>query len=278
VGAGETLAEIIQAVRGAYNLSSVAETLNISLDIQQSAVVRVQPIPSIPAKAGADSRDCIKAPHFPLHGKMVSDVPSNALEQQVFATAKHVAGTLSVAPVHFCGYAQRTYPRQRAAINRLVHLYGGYDIKWQYNWVEPQLRGNVYVPGIYWADGLVGNKVISVEFHFIRQDEVTTERIDRDGYAIENANQDEEKRKEAIEKEHLPTGGQFPFEPPKKWKLPNRLPKDSRTNGFIDKSGNIWVEGPSRTLGERFEWDVQLRQPIRGQAHVNVSWTGRITH
>ena len=28
--------------------------------------------------------------------------------------------------------------------------------------------------------------------------------------------------------------------------------------GFVDKFGNEWVKGPSRTLGQPFEWDVQL--------------------
>ncbi|WP_152810488.1 polymorphic toxin type 17 domain-containing protein [Ostreibacterium oceani] len=27
-------------------------------------------------------------------------------------------------------------------------------------------------------------------------------------------------------------------------------------NGFIDRFGNEWVRGPSRTKGQAFEWDA----------------------
>jgi len=57
-------------------------------------------------------------------------------------------------------------------------------------------------------------------------------------------------------------------------------------NGFIDRFGNEWVRGPSRTKGQAFEWDVQLSKTgreklgwaTRDGSHANVSLDGRITH
>lgn len=43
---------------------------------------------------------------------------------------------------------------------------------------------------------------------------------------------------------------------------------------FMDRFGNEWTKGPSRTAGEAFEWDVQLRDG----GHWNVSLEGHITH
>jgi len=56
--------------------------------------------------------------------------------------------------------------------------------------------------------------------------------------------------------------------------------------GFIDRFGNVWVQGESRTKGQAHEWDVQLsRQGIqqvgwmtRDNTHLNVSLDGRVTH
>ncbi|GAA4932594.1 RHS repeat-associated protein [Actinomycetospora succinea] len=58
------------------------------------------------------------------------------------------------------------------------------------------------------------------------------------------------------------------------------------SNGYIDRHGNEWVPGPSRTAGEPFEWDVQLSAIGREHfghlspdgRHLNVSLRGRITH
>ena len=55
---------------------------------------------------------------------------------------------------------------------------------------------------------------------------------------------------------------------------------------YIDKFGNRWQKGPSRTKGEAFEWDVQLSRTGRIQlgrfsrdgSHLNVSPKGRVTH
>jgi filamentous hemagglutinin len=56
--------------------------------------------------------------------------------------------------------------------------------------------------------------------------------------------------------------------------------------GYLDKFGNEWVKGPSRTQGQPLEWNVQLStsgQKMLGWAsrdgeHINVSIDGRITH
>jgi len=57
------------------------------------------------------------------------------------------------------------------------------------------------------------------------------------------------------------------------------------SHGFLDRFGNEWVRGPSRTKGQAFEWDVQLSRTGRSKLgwatddnHVNVSLDGRITH
>ena len=54
----------------------------------------------------------------------------------------------------------------------------------------------------------------------------------------------------------------------------------------VDRFGNLWVQGESRTKGQAHEWDVQLsRQGIqqvgwmtRDNTHLNVSLDGRVTH
>lgn len=54
----------------------------------------------------------------------------------------------------------------------------------------------------------------------------------------------------------------------------------------MDRFGNIWTKGDSRTAGEHMEWDVQLSNKghkqfswICGEKnHLNVSLKGRITH
>ena len=81
----------------------------------------------------------------------------------------------------------------------------------------------------------------------------------------------------------LPTKGKIRYVPPKN--CGNTLPRTS-TGGFIDKFGNIWQKGSSRTMGEFFEWDVQLskrgKQMLgwlsRDGSHLNVSLMGIITH
>jgi hypothetical protein len=51
--------------------------------------------------------------------------------------------------------------------------------------------------------------------------------------------------------------GKFQFVPPKNWNPSN--PAKGPQNGFLDKFGNEWVRGPSRTRGQAFEWDVQIQ-------------------
>ena len=95
--------------------------------------------------------------------------------------------------------------------------------------------------------------------------------------------------KRLIKQESLPTKGKLRYVPPKKLHSFNRLPYKKLPNGdigFIDRFGNLWVQGPSRTKGQSHEWDVQLsRQGIqqvgwmtRDNSHLNVSLDGRVTH
>jgi hypothetical protein len=68
------------------------------------------------------------------------------------------------------------------------------------------------------------------------------------------------------------------------------LPKGPH-GGYIDRVGNEWVKGPSRTLGENFEWDIRLSTKGYAQCKwhdkvkngsngpfINVSQGGRISH
>lgn len=81
----------------------------------------------------------------------------------------------------------------------------------------------------------------------------------------------------------LPTKGKVRYVPPKG--SSGSLPRTS-TGEYIDRFGNIWKKGQSRTLGEAFEWDVQLSKRgskmlgwlSRDGKHLNVSLKGVITH
>jgi RHS repeat-associated protein len=68
-------------------------------------------------------------------------------------------------------------------------------------------------------------------------------------------------------------GGKVRYVPPKNWHASEPLPRGPN-NGYMDRFGNEWTKGPSRTAGEPFEWDVQLRDG----GHWNVSLEGHITH
>ena len=54
----------------------------------------------------------------------------------------------------------------------------------------------------------------------------------------------------------------------------------------MDRFDNVWTKGPSRTVGETFEWDVQLSKQgkeqlgwlSRDSSHLIVSLEGKITH
>lgn len=91
-------------------------------------------------------------------------------------------------------------------------------------------------------------------------------------------------KKSIIKKTGLPTKGKIRYIPPEKWNLYEPLPKGNK--GYIDKFKNEWIEGPSRTENQSFEWDVQLSRQgksqigwlTRGSSHVNVSLDGKITH
>ena len=87
----------------------------------------------------------------------------------------------------------------------------------------------------------------------------------------------------AAKKAGLPTKGKVRYVPPKN--AGDNLPRTA-TGGYIDKFNNIWQKGPSRTIGEAFEWDVQLSKQgknmlgwlSRDGRHLNVSLRGIITH
>jgi hypothetical protein len=83
----------------------------------------------------------------------------------------------------------------------------------------------------------------------------------------------------------LPSEGKIRYVPPHGYNPANPLPRGVN-GGYIDRFGNEWTPGPSRTPGEPFEWDVilsregkaQLRWLSRDGQHVNVSLRGRVTH
>ncbi|MCB2178221.1 MAG: hypothetical protein KQH57_20625 [Actinomycetales bacterium] len=83
----------------------------------------------------------------------------------------------------------------------------------------------------------------------------------------------------------LPNSGSIRYVPPTNYRPGVPLPRGG-SNGYIDRFGNEWVKGPSRTSGQPFEWDVQLSERGRSSigwlsrdgSHVNVSLDGRVTH
>ncbi|MCW0423122.1 hypothetical protein NB713_001065 [Xanthomonas sacchari] len=83
----------------------------------------------------------------------------------------------------------------------------------------------------------------------------------------------------------LPTQGRIRYVPPEGYNPSNPLPRGP-SNGYMDRFGNEWTKGPSRTEGQAFEWDVQLSRTGKSQlgwatrdgSHLNVSLDGKITH
>ncbi|WP_327324070.1 polymorphic toxin type 17 domain-containing protein [Streptomyces sp. NBC_01210] len=83
----------------------------------------------------------------------------------------------------------------------------------------------------------------------------------------------------------LPHSGRIRFVPPDNTSLNSGLLRGPR-KGYIDRFGNEWIKGPSRTAGQPFEWDVQLSKTGRAKlgwlsrdgSHLNVSLDGEITH
>ena len=90
--------------------------------------------------------------------------------------------------------------------------------------------------------------------------------------------------KGVIKNNQLPIKGKIRYVPPKNWTASQPLPK--KDGQIVDKFGNKWIEGSSRTKGQSFEWDVQLSKKGKSQlgwasrdgSHVNVSLDGKITH
>ena len=96
--------------------------------------------------------------------------------------------------------------------------------------------------------------------------------------------------KSLLKEAELPRKVRMRFIPSKNDLLRGKLStqKVGNERGYVDKFGNVWIKGPSRTNGEEFEWDVQLTK-TRGELfkrsglssdgkHLNVSLQGRITH
>ena len=83
----------------------------------------------------------------------------------------------------------------------------------------------------------------------------------------------------------LPDSGRIRYVPPTNWDGTTPIPRGPN-RGYLDRFGNEWTRGPSRTEGQAFEWDVQLSRTGREQigwttrdgSHANVSLDGRITH
>ncbi len=83
----------------------------------------------------------------------------------------------------------------------------------------------------------------------------------------------------------LPNEGKIRYIPPEGYSASQPLPRGPN-KGYIDKFGNEWVKGPSRTAGQAFEWDVQLSRTGKAQlgwatrdgSHLNISLDGKVTH
>ncbi|MDP1793156.1 MAG: polymorphic toxin type 17 domain-containing protein, partial [Acidimicrobiales bacterium] len=92
-------------------------------------------------------------------------------------------------------------------------------------------------------------------------------------------------KSQRIKQAMLPSRGRIRYVPPKRWNPHDPLPQGPG-GGYLDRFGNEWVRGPSRTAGESFEWDVQLSETGRNQigwlsrngTHVNVNRGGQVTH
>lgn len=95
----------------------------------------------------------------------------------------------------------------------------------------------------------------------------------------------EQSIKSRIKDAQLPAEGKIRFIPDPDYHPSNKLLK-GENGGYLDKFGNEWTKGPSRTPGEPFEWDVQLSEKGKKQLgwasrdgdHINVSLKGHITH
>ncbi len=71
----------------------------------------------------------------------------------------------------------------------------------------------------------------------------------------------------------LPRKGKVRFVPKKNWN-PSEPLQRGPNKGYMDKFGNEWTKGPSRTKGQAFEWDVQRPDGT----HWNISLDGKVTH
>ena len=82
-------------------------------------------------------------------------------------------------------------------------------------------------------------------------------------------------KRATIRKAKLPiqVKGKVRYIPPKNWKASEPLPRGAK-GGYMDKFGNEWTKGPSRTKGQSFEWDVQRPDGT----HWNISLDGKVTH
>ncbi|MEM9774810.1 MAG: polymorphic toxin type 17 domain-containing protein [Chloroflexota bacterium] len=90
--------------------------------------------------------------------------------------------------------------------------------------------------------------------------------------------------KSLIKGAQLPNTGKIRFVPRAADVKNGKLLKQN--GGYVDKFGNVWKKGPSRTEGQAFEWDVQLSKTGKNQLghlspdgkHLNISLDGKVTH
>ncbi|WP_028388988.1 polymorphic toxin type 17 domain-containing protein [Legionella fairfieldensis] len=93
----------------------------------------------------------------------------------------------------------------------------------------------------------------------------------------------------------LPNEGKVRYIPPEGYDPKVPLPRGNH-GGYIDRFGNEWVKGPTRTKGHDFEWDVRLSRAgenyfakleaqfgpfvrkLNDGPYINVSPFGHITH
>ena len=90
---------------------------------------------------------------------------------------------------------------------------------------------------------------------------------------------EQEKARDAKLKElNLPTGGEYPFIPPKGWYGQFPLTRGEKKS-YLDAAGDEWVKPRGKKEGDEWHWDVQLKKRLPdGRRHRNVNPGGSIHH
>ncbi|WP_010304007.1 polymorphic toxin type 17 domain-containing protein [Candidatus Odyssella thessalonicensis] len=76
--------------------------------------------------------------------------------------------------------------------------------------------------------------------------------------------------KSRLKEAKLPIKGKIRFIPRKNYNPSMPLTRGDN-KGYIDRFGNEWVQGSSRTQGQSFEWDIQLSK----QGQSKLGWASR---